>query len=172
MSARRVSSNASSHNLRRTASRMYSLTVNFWRFAAPDLDGEGFERINAIDAETALLVRVAPEWSGEKFYSAQTSVDAVATKRSEHYVTRYIDGTSPRVVKATIPGKCGRHAYSPSLYLNSWRLFQQFLPALDIRVHGILVQPVKGRVCRCRASSRVCIHRRWPSFGPTDRQIY
>ena len=35
--------------------------------------------------------------------------------------------------------------YSPSLYLNSWRLFQQFLPALAIHAHGILVQPVAGR---------------------------
>ncbi len=68
-----------------------------------------------------------------------------ATKGSEHYVTRYLEGASPRVVKATIPGKYGRHKYSPSVYLNSWRLFQQFLPALDIRVHGTLVQPVRGR---------------------------
>ncbi len=67
------------------------------------------------------------------------------TKGSEHYVTRYLEGASPRVIKATIPGKYGRHEYSPSLYLNSWRLFQQFLPALDIRVHGILLQPLRRR---------------------------
>jgi len=102
-------------------------------------------RIDAIDAETTLLVKIAPEWSAEAFYSAQTPADADVTKGSEHYVTRYVDGSSPRVVKATIPGKYGRHEYSPSLYLNSWRLFQRFLPALDIRVHGVLVQPVKGR---------------------------
>ncbi len=103
------------------------------------------ERVNAIDEETALLLKIAPEWSAEVFYSAQTPANADATKGSEHYVTRYVDGSSPRVVKATIPGKYGRHEYSPSLYLNSWRLFQRFLPALDIRVHGVLVQPVKGR---------------------------
>nr|MBA3353921.1 hypothetical protein [Blastocatellia bacterium] len=103
------------------------------------------ERINAIDKETTLLLQIAPEWSAEEFYLAQTSADADATRGSEHYVTRYVEEVSPRVVKATIPGKYGRHEYSPSVYLNSWRLFQQFLPALDIRVHGILVQPVKGR---------------------------
>ena len=103
------------------------------------------EQINAIDAETALLVKIAPQWSAEAFYSAKIGPDADVTKGSEHYVTRYLEGASPRVVKATIPGKYGRHEYSPSLYLNSWRLFQQFLPALDIRVHGILVQPVQGR---------------------------
>ncbi len=103
------------------------------------------ERVNAIDEETALLLKIAPEWSAEVFYLAQTPADADATKGSEHYVTRYLEGASPRVVKATIPGKYGRHEYSPSVYLNSWRLFQQFLPALDIRVHGILVQPVRGR---------------------------
>lgn len=103
------------------------------------------ERINAIDAETALLAKLAPEWNAEAFYSAQIDPDADVTKGSEHYVTRYLAGASPRVIKATIPGKYGRHEYSPSLYLNSWRLFQQFLPALDIRVHGVLVQPVKRR---------------------------
>ena len=40
----------------------------------------------------------------------------------------------------------GRHEYSPSLYLNSWRLFQQFLPALEIRIHGVLdANRSKGR---------------------------
>jgi hypothetical protein len=103
------------------------------------------EKISAIDSETALLVQIAPQWSAEAFYSVKIGPDADVTKGSEHYVTRYLEGDSPRVVKATIPGKYGRHEYSPSLYLNSWRLFQQFLPALDIRVHGILVQPVQGR---------------------------
>src|SRR5262249_43453500 len=99
-------------------------------------------RVEAIDRETELLLRVASEWSAEEFYSAHTSDEADATKGSEHYVTRYFDGEFPRVMKATIPGKYGRHEYSPSLYLNSWRLFQQFVPALDIRIHGVLVQPV------------------------------
>jgi hypothetical protein len=103
------------------------------------------EQVNAIDKETALLLKIAPVWSAETFYLTQTKANADVTKGSEHYVTRYLDGDSPRVVKATIPGKYGRHEYSPGLYLNSWRLFHQFLPALDIRVHGILVQPVAGR---------------------------
>jgi hypothetical protein len=103
------------------------------------------EQIDAIDKETALLLRVAPEWSAEDFYSGRVTPDSDFTKGSEHYVARYFEGASPRVVKATIPGKYGRHEYSPSVYLNSWRLFQQFVPALDIRVHGILVQPVRGR---------------------------
>jgi hypothetical protein len=104
------------------------------------------ERVNAIDEETALLLKIAPEWGAEKFYSACVTADPDFTKGSEHYVTRYFDGTSPRVVKATIPGKYGRHEYSPTIYLNSWRLFQQFVPALDIRVHGILVQPISSQV--------------------------
>jgi hypothetical protein len=104
------------------------------------------EKVNAIDGETALLLDIAPDWSAEDFYLACTATNADVTKGSEHYVTRYFDGTSPRVVKASIPGKYGRHEYSPSLYLNSWRLFQMFLPALDIRVHGILVQPVAGQM--------------------------
>ena len=103
------------------------------------------DRVNAIDAETALLLKIAPDWSAEKFYAACTAANPDVTKGSEHYVTRYQDGLFPRVVKATIPGKYGRHEYSPSLYLNSWRLFQRFLPALEIRVHGILVQPVAGK---------------------------
>lgn len=103
------------------------------------------ERVNAIDKETALLLEIALEWSAETFYLAHTAATSDVTKGSEHYVTRYFDGSSPRVVKATIPGKYGRHEYSPSLYLNSWRLFQQFLPALNIRMHGILVQPMRAR---------------------------
>lgn len=110
------------------------------RLFANDLD-----RVTAIDKETALLLQIAPEWNAEAFYSACTAANADVTKGSEHYVTRYKDGLSPRVVKATIPGKYGRYEYSPTLYLNSWRLFQEFLPALNIRVHGILVQPVAGR---------------------------
>ena len=103
------------------------------------------DRINAIDKETSLLIKIAPQWSAEEFYSARTAANPDYTKGSEHFVTRYFDGASPRVVKATIPGKYGRHEYSPSIYLNSWRLFQHFVPALNIRVHGILVQPTVGR---------------------------
>jgi hypothetical protein len=103
------------------------------------------EQVNAIDAETSLLLNIAPEWSAEEFYSACVTADPDFTKGSEHYVTRYFEGASPRVVKATIPGKYGRHEYSPSIYFNSWRLFQRFVPALDIRVHGVLVQPMSGQ---------------------------
>jgi hypothetical protein len=99
------------------------------------------ERVESIDEETALLLKIAVEWSAEDFYSARTRANPDFTKGSEHFVTRYFEGSSPRVVKATIPGKYGRHEYSPSIYLNSWRLFQQFVPALNIRVHGVLVQP-------------------------------
>ena len=99
------------------------------------------EQVNAIDAETELLLNIAPEWSAEEFYSARVTADPDFAKGSEHYVTRYFEGESPRVMKATIPGKYGRHEYSPSVYLNSWRLFQRFVPALAIRAHGILVQP-------------------------------
>jgi len=102
------------------------------------------EQVNAIDAETSLLLKIAPEWSAEEFYSVCVTADPDFTKGSEHYVTRYFEGASPRVVKATIPGKFGRHEYSPSIYLNSWRLFQRFVPALDIRIHGVLVQPTSG----------------------------
>ena len=99
------------------------------------------ERVDAIDRETSLLLKIASEWSAENFYSVHTMANPDITKGSEHYVTRYFEGSSPRVLKATIPGKYGRHEYSPSIYLNSWRLFQQFVPALSIRVHGVLVQP-------------------------------
>ena len=103
------------------------------------------EQVDAIDAETALLLKIAPGWSAEEFYSECVTADPDFTKGSEHFVTRYFEGASPRVVKATIPGKYGRHEYSPSIYLNSWRLFQRFVPALDIRVHGVLVQPISGQ---------------------------
>ncbi len=42
------------------------------------------ERINAIDEETALLAKLAPEWNAEAFYSAQIDTDADVTKGSEH----------------------------------------------------------------------------------------
>jgi hypothetical protein len=61
------------------------------------------EQVDAIDAETALLLKIAPEWSAEEFYSACVTADPDFTKGSEHYVTRYFEGVSPRVVKATIP---------------------------------------------------------------------
>ena len=65
------------------------------------------EQVNAIDTETSLLLKIAPEWSAEEFYSACVTADPDFTKGSEHYVTRYFEGASPRVVKATIPGNTG-----------------------------------------------------------------
>jgi len=44
------------------------------------------EQINAIDAETALLLKIAPQWSAEAFYSVKIGPDADVTKGSEHYV--------------------------------------------------------------------------------------
>ncbi len=99
------------------------------------------EKVEAIETETGVLLDIALAWSAEEFYSARVAADPDFAKGSEHYVTRYLEGGSPRVMKATIPGKYGRHEYSPSVYLNSWRLFQRFVPALEVRVHGILVQP-------------------------------
>lgn len=98
------------------------------------------EKVEAIEAETGVLLRIAPDWSAEEFYSSRVAADPDFAKGSEHYVTRYIEDGSPRVMKATIPGKYGRHEYSPSVYLNSWRLFQRFVPALAVRVHGVLGQ--------------------------------
>ena len=62
------------------------------------------EQVNAIDAETSLLLKIAPEWSAEEFYSACVTADPDFTKGSEHYVTRYFDGVSPRVVKCDDSG--------------------------------------------------------------------
>ena len=122
------------------------LRDHFGRSYAWDRDfATDLERVDVIDGETSLLLKIAPKWSAEEFYAARTAANPDYTKGSEHFVTRYFEGASPRVVKATIPGKYGRHEYSPSIYLNSWRLFQQFVPALNIRVHGILVQPTVGQ---------------------------
>jgi hypothetical protein len=65
------------------------------------------EQVEAIDQETALLLKIGPEWSAEDFYSSRTRANPDFTKGSEHFVTRYFEGSSPRVVKATIPGKYG-----------------------------------------------------------------
>lgn len=99
------------------------------------------EKVEAIEAETGVLLQIAPDWSAEEFYSIRVAADPDFAKGSEHYVTRYLESGSPRIMKATIPGKYGRHEYSPSVYLNSWRLFQRFVPALAVRVHGVLAQP-------------------------------
>jgi hypothetical protein len=119
------------------------------RHFASDLD-----RIEAIDEETSLFLKIAPEWSAEKFYSACTATNPDFTKGSEHYVTRYYDGRGyPRVVKATIP----------------WRLFQQFVPALDIRVHGVLVQPTG--IQRTPLPSIVTSMQYIPGGHPSAKQI-
>lgn len=46
------------------------------------------DRINAIDKETSLLIKIAPQWSAEEFYSARTAANPDYTKGSEHFVTR------------------------------------------------------------------------------------
>lgn len=75
------------------------------------------EKVEAIEAETGVLLQIAPDWSAEEFYSIRVAADPDFAKGSEHYVTRYLADGSPRVMKATIPGKYGRHEYSPSVYL-------------------------------------------------------
>jgi hypothetical protein len=62
------------------------------------------EQVDAINGETELLLKIAPEWSAEEFYSTHVSADPDFAKGSEHYVTRYFGADSPRVMKATMPG--------------------------------------------------------------------
>jgi hypothetical protein len=92
-----------------------------------------------IDAEERLLVAVASEWSAARFFDEHTTGTRDFTKGSEHYVVRYRAGEKNRVLKATIPGKFGRYEYTPTIYLNSLRLLNEFVPALDVRIHGIRV---------------------------------
>ena len=93
----------------------------------------------AIEAEEKALVQAAPTWSAASFFDAHTAGRPDYTKGSEHYVVRYRAGDAARVMKATIPGKFGRYQYTPTVYLNSLRLLDRFVPALDIRIHGIRV---------------------------------
>ena len=97
------------------------------------------ERAEEIEAEERLLVAVAPEWSAARFFDEHTTGMRDFTKGSEHYVVRYRASEKNRVLKATIPGKFGRYEYTPTIYLNSLRLLNEFVPALDIRIHGIRV---------------------------------
>lgn len=92
-----------------------------------------------IDAEERLLVEAAPQWSAARFFEEHTTGPRDYTKGSEHYVVRYRAGEKNRVLKATIPGKFGRYEYTPTIYLNSLRLLNEFVPALDIRIHGIRI---------------------------------
>ena len=92
-----------------------------------------------IEAEERLLVTAARNWSAAAFFEAYTAGEPDYTKGSEHYVVRYRAAGETRVLKATIPGKFGRYQYTPTIYLNSLRLLNGFVPALDIRLHGIRV---------------------------------
>ncbi len=92
-----------------------------------------------IEGEERLLVAAAPQWSAARFFEEHTTGPRDYTKGSEHYVVRYRVGEKNRVLKATIPGKFGRFEYTPTIYLNSLRLLNEFVPALDIRIHGIRV---------------------------------
>jgi hypothetical protein len=92
-----------------------------------------------IEAEERLLVEAAPGWSASRFFEKHTTGTPDYTKGSEHYVVRYRAGEKNRVLKATIPGKFGRYEYTPTIYLNSLRLLNEFVPALDILIHGIRV---------------------------------
>lgn len=92
-----------------------------------------------IAAEEQLLVEAAKNWSAASFFDVHTAGEPDFTKGSEHYVIRYRAGDETRVLKATIPGKFGRYEYTPAIYLNSLRLLNRFVSALDIRVHGIRV---------------------------------
>ena len=63
------------------------------------------ERVNAIDKEAALLLEIAPQWSAEEFYLACTGANPDVTKGSEHFVTRYLDGSSPTRCQSYDPWK-------------------------------------------------------------------
>lgn len=93
-----------------------------------------------IEAEEKLLAKAAKNWSAAFFFETYTAGEPDYTKGSEHYVVRYRTRGETRVLKATIPGKFGRYEYTPTIYLNSLRLLNRFVPALDIRIHGILIQ--------------------------------
>ena len=92
-----------------------------------------------ISAEEKLLVKAASSWSAALFFDVHTAGHPDFTKGSEHYVVRYRTDGETRVLKATIPGKFGRYEYTPTIYLNSLRLLNRFVSALDIRIHGIRV---------------------------------
>ena len=109
----------------------------------PETRAHGFAsdlaRAEEIEAEECVLVAVAAEWSAGRFFDEHTAGTPDFTKGSEHYVVRYRAGEKNRVLKATIPGKFGRYEYTPTIYLNSLRLLNEFVPALDTRIHGIRV---------------------------------
>ena len=94
---------------------------------------------NEIAGEERLLVEAAQNWSAAPFFDTHTAGEPDFTKGSEHYVVRYRADGETRVLKATIPGKFGRYEYTPTIYLNSLRLLNRFVPALGIRLHGIRV---------------------------------
>lgn len=101
----------------------------------------GSARADAIHLEEKLLRDLIPQWSAEAFFDliSRNASAKDLTKGSEHYVIRYVDQAGERrVLKATLDGKFGRYEYSPSIYLNSLRLVNSLVPALDIRMHGVM----------------------------------
>ena len=80
------------------------------------------------------------------------------------------------MLKATIPGKFGRYEYTPTIYLNSLRLLNRFVSALDIRIHGIRVaadgkpslvtsmQYIKGRHPKTKQVENYLFDLRWIRF--------
>lgn len=129
-----------------------------------------------IKAERRLLVTAAKNWSAAAFFDAYTAGRPDYTKGSEHYVVRYRAGGETRVLKATIPGKFGRWQYTPTIYLNSLRLLNRFVPALDVRLHGIRVaadgepslvtsmQYIKGRHPHPTQIEKYLFGLRWERF--------
>ena len=129
-----------------------------------------------ISAEEKLLVKSASTWSAAHFSDVHTAGRPDFTKGSEHYVVRYRTNGETRVLKATIPGKFGRYEYTPTIYLNSLRLLNRFVSALDIRIHGIRVaadgkpsivtsmQYIKGRHPKTKQVENYLFDLRWIRF--------
>jgi hypothetical protein len=136
-----------------------------------------------IEREERLLVEAAPRWSAARFFDEQTAGTPDYTKGSEHYVVRYRAGDKNRVLKATIPGKFGRYEYTPTIYLNSLRLLGEFVPALDIRIHGIRVasdsrpsivtsmQYIKGRHPHPKQIENYLFGRGWEHFNDPSETL-
>jgi hypothetical protein len=50
----------------------------------------------------------------------------------------FVRASSFHGIIRVIPGKFRRYEYTPTIYLYSLRFLNQFVPALDIRIHGNL----------------------------------
>jgi hypothetical protein len=136
-----------------------------------------------IEAEEKILVQSASTWSAAHFFDVHTAGRPDFTKGSEHYVVRYRASGETRVLKATIPGKFGRYQYTPTIYLNSLRLVNRLVPALDIRVHGIRVaadgkpsivtsmQYVKGRHPHPKQIENYLFDLGWKRFNDASQTL-